>query len=367
MLGTDIYYLLALQKVKNVGDISAKKLLRHFGSAQAVFEAARQSGTPIPEIGTLMWQSIRNFSDWPKVEAELDFIEKNRIKVVTLFDDDYPRKLFHAPDGPILFFWKGQADLNSPRIISIVGTRNITPYGRSVVAELIEDLAPYQPLIVSGLAYGVDVEAHKNALKHGLSTIGILGHGFDRIYPDVHGKIARQMLEQGGLITEFWHTDAVDRVNFLKRNRIIAGMSEVTIIIESAEKGGSLVTADIANSYNRDVLAVPGRTTDVYSSGCNRLIKQNKAAILTSAHDLVDLLQWEDHSEPVKNVQLNLFVDLSDDEQKIFELLQEQLKMSMDEIAVTLQFPVSKTAQLLLQMELNGVIRSLAGKMYELI
>jgi len=367
MIGTDIYYLLALQKVKNIGDISAKKLLRHFGSAKAVFEAARKNQINVPEIGTVMTQSLKAFSDWKKVEQEIQFIEKNNIRIITIFDDEYPHKLFHAPDGPVLFFWKGNTSLSQQRIISIVGTRNMTAYGKRIVAELIEELARYKPLIVSGLAYGIDVEAHKNALKHNLPTIGVLGHGFQQIYPGAHRKIAEMMLKNGGLITEFWHSDPVDRVNFLKRNRIVAGMSEATIIIESGTKGGSLVTADIANSYNRDVLAVPGRINDKYSKGCNRLIKQNKAAILTTAQDLAEMLQWNIPEKIPPHRQLNLFVDLNDDEQKIFDLLQEKSKLSLDEIAIHLQFPVSKTAQLLLMLELNGIVQSLPGKTYELI
>jgi len=217
------------------------------------------------------------------------------------------------------------------------------------------------------LAYGVDVEAHLNALKHGLPTIGVLGHGFQRIYPSIHKKIADKMLENGGIITEFWHSDLVDRNNFLKRNRIVAGLSEATIIIESAEKGGSLVTADIANSYNRDVWAVPGRVQDNFSKGCNNLIKQNKAALLTEAKDIIDLLQWENQMSNHKAVQLNLFVDLTDDEQRIFDLLQENNKLSLDEISILSQFPISKTAQLLLNMELNGLVRGLSGKTFELI
>jgi len=319
MNNKDLYYLLGLQKVKNVGDISARKLLRHFGSAQAIFEAAKRNQIDVPEIGTLMTQSIKGFNDWTKVDVEMRYIEQNHIRVVTVFDEDYPHKLFHAPDAPILFFWQGKGKFTAPRSISIVGTRNITRYGKRMVAEIIDGLKEYNPLIVSGLAYGIDIEAHLNALKNDLSTIGVLGHGFQRIYPSVHKKIADTMLENGGLITEFWQSDIVDRNNFLRRNRIIAGLTEATLIVESAEKGGSLVTADIANSYNRDVFAVPGRANDTFSKGCNNLIKRNQAALITGAEDIIKYLQWENqHNKPV-NPQLNLFVDLSDEEQKIYE------------------------------------------------
>jgi len=365
----EIYYLLALQKVKNVGDISAKKLLKHFGSAKAVFEAAQKGHgrVDIMDVGTVMWQNIKNFSQWDRVEEELKYIEKESIKVISIFDPEYPYRLFHAPDGPILFFLKGEVDLNSKHVISIVGTRNITNYGKRMVEEIVDGLKDYNPLIVSGLAYGVDVEAHRQALAKGLLTLGVLGHGFQRIYPSVHHKIAMQMIDNGGLLTEFWHTDVVDRNNFLKRNRIVAGLSEATVIIESGEKGGSLVTADIANSYNRDVFAVPGRTTDMFSKGCNNLIKRNQASVLTDAQDIIQMLRWESEVKKSKNPQLNLFVDLSEDEQKIFDLLQEKGKMTLDEIAVTIQFPVSKTAQLLLQLELNNVVSGLSGKFFELL
>ena len=362
-----LYYLLALQKVKNIGDISAKKLLRHFGSAKAVFEAAKRNDITVQDIGSVMIKSLKQFNDWQRVSDEIKYIEQNRLKVVSIFDEAYPYRLQHAPDGPILFFYQGNADLNHSRMISIVGTRNMTSYGKRMVAELIEGLADYNPLIVSGLAYGVDIEAHLQALKHNLPTIAVLGHGFQRIYPAIHQKVARQMLDNGGLISEFWHTDPVDRNNFLKRNRIVAGMAEAVIIIESGVKGGALVTADIANSYNRDVFAIPGRTTDTFSKGCNNLIKQNKAALITDAQDIIKMLQWTEDKIKPANPQLNLFVDLNDDEQLIFDLLQAEAKMSLDEMSLKLEMPVSKMAQILLQMELNNIVTSLPGKFFELL
>jgi DNA processing protein len=362
----EIYYLLALQKVKNIGDITAKKLLRQYGSAKNIFDAIAQKSFDVKNTSKLIIQSLEDFSDWERVDSEMQFISDQQLNIMTIFDDDYPHKLFHAPDSPILFFWKGNIDWRMPRAISMVGTRNMTHYGKRMVAEIIEGLKEYNPIIISGLAYGVDVESHINAMKNNLSTIGVLGHGFNRIYPSIHKKIADNMLENGGLISEFWHSDIVDRNNFLKRNRIVAGLSEATIIIESGEKGGSLVTADIANSYNRDVFAVPGRANDTFSQGCNNLIKQNKAALVTSAQDIIQYLQWENKKNEKKNLQLNLFVELSEDEQQIFDLLQEKGKMSLDEMAVMLRFPVSKTAQLLLQMELNNVVKGLSGKFFEL-
>lgn len=363
----DLFYLLALQKVKGVGDINAKKLLKYFGSAEEVFKNLSQEKTEPPGIGSFIAGQIKNFNDFDRVEKELKFIEQNRITPVSIFDAGYPHHLFHAPDAPILFFKKGNFNLKNRKIISIVGTRNITPYGKRTVEEIIEGLKEYNPVIVSGLAYGVDINAHITALKHGLDTIGVLGHGFQRIYPAIHQKIASDMLQQGGLITEFWHTDTIDRNNFLKRNRIIAGISEATLIIESGEKGGSLVTANIANSYNRDVFAVPGRASDIYSAGCNNLIKNNQAQLVTNARDIIRFLRWEDNNKKRENPQLNLFVDLTPEEQQIFDFLRENGKTGLDEIAISTGFPVSKTAQLLLQMELNNVVTGLAGKQFEII
>ncbi len=363
----DIFYWLALQKVSGIGDISAKKLLRHFQSPKEIFEAAKRNAINVPDIGTYMISQLKNFDEFDRVEDELKFIEQNQIKITTIFDQDYPKKLFHAPDGPILFFSKGNFNVNNRKVISIVGTRNITAYGRRMVKEIVEGLKAYHPIIVSGLAYGVDIEAHLSALENDLETIGVLGHGFQRIYPAIHRKIADKMLQKGGLITEFWHTDIVDRNNFLKRNRIVAGMADAVIIIESGEKGGALVTAGIANSYNRDVFAVPGRISDVYSKGCNNLIKNNQAQLITSATDIVRFLNWDVQVRQPKNPQLNLFVDLSDDEQKIFDFLQYNGKTSLDDLSIHLQMPVSKIAQLLLQMELNNIINSLSGKYFELI
>ncbi len=367
MSNEEIYYLLALQKVKGVGDISAKKLLRHFGSATEIFKAAKNNSIDVPDIGTYMIQQIKGFNDFERVNIEMDYIAKNNIKITTIFDDDYPKKLFHAPDSPILFFSKGNFSLESRKTISIVGTRNITAYGKRVVAEIIESLKAFNPIIISGLAYGVDIEAHISALKNDLETIGVLGHGFQRIYPAVHRKIADSMLNQGGLITEFWHTDIIDRNNFLQRNRIVAGISEATLIIESGEKGGALVTADIANSYNRDVFAIPGRINDTYSKGCNNLIKNQQAQLITSGEEIIQFLQWEEKPVKNKNIQLNLFVDLNPDEQKIYDYLIENGKTSLDNLSVALQMPVSKTAQTLLQMELSNIVASLAGKQFEVI
>ena len=282
-------------------------------------------------------------------------------------DGSYPNYLKHCIDGPILLFQKGNIDLDGRKIISVVGTRNITSYGTAFCEKFIEDLAPLNPIIVSGFAYGVDICIQREAIKQGLQTIGCLAHGLNQIYPKVHAKYQAEVLKNGGFHTEFWSTSSPERENFLKRNRIIAGMSEATIVVESAEKGGSLVTADIANSYNRDVFAVPGRTTDKYSLGCNNLIKQQKAHVLTSAADLVYLLDWEIGQKEKKSVQKQLFVDLDDTEQGIYTYLQHNGKQLLDRIALECQIPIFKASSTLLNMEMKGVIRPLPGKLFEAI
>lgn len=282
-------------------------------------------------------------------------------------EDGYPAYLKHCIDSPILLFSQGNIDLNRRRIISIVGTRNITSYGTSFCEQLIEDLAPLDPIIVSGFAYGVDICVQRAAVKHGLQTIGCLAHGLNQIYPKIHEKYVTDINKNGGFFTEFWSTSQPDRENFLKRNRIIAGMGEATIVVESAEKGGSLVTADIANSYNRDVFAVPGRTQDKYSSGCNNLIKHQKAQMLTSAADLIYMMGWElEEKEPV-SIQKQLFVDLDDTEKEIYDYLQQGGKQMLDLIALDCKLPIFKVSSTLLNMEMKGVVRPLPGKLFEAI
>jgi len=279
-------------------------------------------------------------------------------------DAGYPEKLKHCIDGPILLFSKGNINLKDQRIISVVGTRKITAHGQAFCEELISELAPLDPVIISGFAYGVDITAHKAAVKNKLQTIGCLAHGFNQIYPKTHAKYIASVEENGGFFTDFWSSQSFDRNNFLKRNRIIAGLSEATIVIESAEKGGSLVTADIANSYNREVFAVPGRATDSQSRGCNNLIKSQNAHLLTSAADLIYILNWKLNES--KNIQKQLFVELEPQEQVIYEYLNLG-KQQLDMIALECKIPTFKAAGILLDMELKGVVRPLPGKLFEVI
>lgn len=367
MLEEEILYVLALQRVKGIGDINAKKLIAHCGTAKNVLKEKKQILEKINGIGSFTIRHLFDKENLMEAEKELQYLQKNNIEINYFLDKNYPNKLKHCIDAPILLFRKGKIDFQNKPIISIVGTRKITSYGRVFCEKLIEDLKEYNPIIVSGFAYGVDICAHKAALKNKLQTIGVIAHGFEQMYPKTHIKYTDSVCENGGFITDFWHNDKLIRENFLKRNRIVAGLSEATIIIESAEKGGSLVTADIANSYNRDVFAVPGRTTDSLSRGCNDLIKRNKAAILNSAQDLIEMLNWELESNSPKVIQKQLFVELDETEQLIYDFLFENGKELLDIIAINCEMPIHKITSVLFTMEMKGVIKPLPGKLFEAV
>lgn len=358
--------ILRLQKSKAVGAILAKKLILNVGDVTQVFREKATHLSKINGIGKLVLTHLFDKSNIRLAEEELKYIQDNSISYSYFLDDDYPIGLQHCIDSPILLFKDGAIDFSNKKIISIVGTRNMTSYGRDFCNTLVADLAVYSPLIVSGFAYGVDICAHKAAIKNNLQTIAVLAHGLEEIYPKVHKKYVHQVNENGGFLTEFWHRETPLRENFLKRNRIVAGISKATIIIESAAKGGALVTADIANSYDKDVFAVPGRTTDLYSKGCNNLIRNNSAFLLNSAEDLVKILNW-DLKEKGINIQRQLFLELSVNEQKIYDLLQDQGQQILDTISLECNIPVYQLSSILLQMELKGVTKPLPGKVFELV
>ena len=366
MSSEELQYVLALQHIPNLGDTLAKKLIRHFGSAKNVLQQKKQNLLKIDGIGGYRLRDFFDATHLKAAEAELKFIEKNQIKVLYFKDQDYPDKLKHCIDGPVVLFQRGNINLKTQKIISVVGTRKITQSGVAFCEKFIEELSPLNPVIVSGFAYGVDITAQKAAVANNLQNIGCLAHGLDQIYPKVHQKYVGSIEENGGFFTDFWSSDDFDRNNFLKRNRIIAGLSEATVVIESAEKGGSLVTADIANSYNREVFAVPGRPSDKLSKGCNDLIKSQKAHLLNSAADLVYMLNWQPE-ETAKPVQKQLFIELDDEENNVLDFLQKEGKAQLDSIAINCNFPTYKTAGILINMELKGVVRPLPGKLFELI
>lgn len=367
MTQSELYHTLALMQVEGVGDVIAKKLIQHCGNAEAVFTSKKSQLQQIDGIGSVLIKNLQDKSVFVKAEAEIQFIAQENISTTYIQEENYPERLKHCYDSPVLLFQAGNINLQNRRVISIVGTRQITTYGMEFTKKFMEEIAPLNPIIVSGFAYGVDIYAHQMAMDCGLQTIGVLAHGLNQIYPKTHKKYMAKMEQNGGFLTEFWSTSKPDKENFIKRNRIVAGISEATLVIESAEKGGSLVTANFANDYNRDVFAVPGRTTDKYSQGCNNLIKTQRANLLTSAADLVYILNWELQRESQKSVQKQLFISLTNEEQKIYDYLQTSGKEMMDIIALECDFPIYRISSILLNMELKGVIRPLPGKMFEVV
>ncbi|WP_437396003.1 DNA-processing protein DprA [Flagellimonas lutimaris] len=368
MTEPEIIAALRLQSIPNIGDVTAKKLIAHCGSPKAVFEDKPHHLFKIDGIGKMTLKGLHDSIHLEEAQKEFEFLTKEDIVTSYFMDDDYPIRLKHCVDGPILLFQRGNIDLKHQKVISVVGTRNITNYGASFCNQFIEEIAPLNPVIVSGLAYGVDIAVQKAAMDQGLQTIACMAHGLNQIYPKVHSKYKSKIEANGGFMTEFWSNSRPNRENFLKRNRIIAGLSEATVVIESAEKGGSLVTADLAYGYHREVFAVPGRATDKWSKGCNDLIKYQKAHLFTSAAELIYLLGWEiGEEERKKTVQKQLFIELDETEQSIYSYLQLNGKQMLDTVALECNLPIFKVSSTLLNMEMKGVIRPLPGKMFEAV
>ena len=364
-MNNELLYQLALTQVPNIGSIHAKILLQAYGNAKSIFQAPRHHLERIEGIGTVRADAIRSFNAWDSCDKEINFAQKKKIKVLFQDDEDYPKRLLHCPDSPILIFYKGNVSLNASRIVSVVGTRNHSEYGRHACEEFIEKIKDEQVLIISGLAFGIDTISHKAALKNELPTVGVLAHGLDRIYPPENRNLAKQMLENGGLVTEFWSENDPDRENFPMRNRIVAGMCDVVVVIESGKKGGSMITADIANSYNKDVFALPGRTSDPKSEGCNLLIRNNKAMLLTDAIHFLEMMNWRQTKVPKKK-QRELFITLTENEQLIVDILKDRPSIHIDELYLRCNLSGTQTAAALLMLELNGIIISLPGKIYQL-
>jgi DNA processing protein len=360
-----LIYKIALTFIKNVGHVTAKNLLGHFGTAEAIFKASVTQLMQVPGIGEVTANQIKDPQSLKRAAEQLQFTVKHNIQVLFFLDDNFPRRLRDCFDAPILLYYKGTADLNHPRIVSIVGTRKASPYGKMLCRQLAEALKPQDVLIISGLAYGIDVTAHQESLNLEIPTIGVLGHGLDRLYPHLHKQIAQRMLKQGGLVTEFPLNTTPDKENFPKRNRIIAGLADVTIVVEATAKGGALITAEIANSYNRDVFAFPGRTIDEYSQGCNFLIKTNRAGLLNHPKDLLYYLGWDDAPAEAAETQLKLPVGLCEEEVQIVKILQHAPAL-VDEIASKMNLQQSKLAIHLLSLEMQGFLTALPGKVYRL-
>jgi len=359
-----LIYQIALTLIPGVGDVLGKKLVLLCGSAEGVFREPRRHLKKIPRVGDVLCDAVGNKELLNRAEREVAFVEKYRIKTLFFQDADYPHRLKHCLDSPLLLFYKGTSDLNAARIIGIVGTRSASEYGRSVTQKLVSGLVQQQVLVVSGLAYGIDSCAHRFALDHGLDTVGVLGHGLDRVYPYLNKPLAEKMLTQGGLLSEFLSETKPDRENFPKRNRIIAGLCDALVVVEAARKGGALITGDIANSYNRDVFAIPGRIGDLYSEGTNWLIRTNRAALIQSPEDIEYLMGWK--QEPVRPAagQRKIFIEMTEEEEKIVDLLGEKDQLTIDEISLSTAIPMSKASAALLNLEFEGIVKCLPGKIY---
>jgi DNA processing protein len=365
---SDLLYQLALTLVPNIGDVHSKLLIQHFGNAENIFKAKQSSLDKIEGIGYTRARSIKQFDDFATAEKEITFIQKYKIKTLFLTDKEYPQRLLNCYDSPTLLFYKGSADLNASKIISIVGTRSNTEYGKNFTEKIIEDLSEENVLIVSGLAFGIDAIAHKAALKNELPTMGVVGHGLDRIYPPAHTSLAKEMIKkEGGILSEFMSGTKPDKHNFPLRNRIVAGISDATIVVETTIKGGSMITGNLAGAYNRDVFTVPGRTIDLKSAGCNHLIKHSKAILLTDANELLEVMGWKEKKKSSTKKQKELFIELSGEEKIVVKILQEKESTHIDEINLNSGLTSSSVAAAILNLELQGVVSSLPGKMYKLI
>jgi len=371
-MSLELKYQIALSLVKGIGPKLARNIIAYLGSVNIFFEEKKLPFEKIPGIGDFTSTMLNNLnkSELLKIaENEVNFILKNNINPLFFLDDNYPKRLSNCEDAPIILYIKGSVNLDSQKIISIVGTRLPTEYGLSFCEKFISDLAKnYQDtVIVSGLAYGIDICAHRNSLKNKLPTVAVLAHGLDRIYPSLHSHVAREMLSNGALITEFMTKTNPDKQNFVKRNRIIAGVSDAVIVIESSKKGGALITANIANSYNRDVFAVPGRINDETSTGCNNIIKTNRANLLESIEDLAYIMGWESKSFP-KNIQISIFNQPESAEEKaIMDILLVEKEMNLNLLALKCAYPVGKVSATLLELEFKGLIKSCPGGMYKLL
>jgi DNA processing protein len=365
-MNEDLKYQIALTLIPGVGAINAKKLIGYCGGVEAVLREKKAALSKIPGVGEIIAKSVAEHDVLGRAEEEVEFVKKNSIKTYFFLDSNYPSRLKHCEDGPILFFCKGDVDFNTNKVVGVIGTRNMTEYGKEKCEEIIKGLVPHDALIVSGLAYGVDSCAHKVALDTGLETIAVLGHGLDRIYPAINSSLAKRIEGQGALVSDFVSKTKPDRENFPKRNRIIAGLCDAVIVIEAAVTGGALITADIANSYNRDVFALPGRTTDAFSKGCNSLIKINKANLLESVADVEYIMGWTTKKGKQTPKQQAMFAELDPKEEVIVEFLKKNHEASIDYLVSNLGNTVGQTSAILLGLEFKGVVKQLPGKIFKL-
>ena len=362
----ELKFRIALTLLPDVGPVLAKSLVSYCGSVAGVFARKKTFLERIPGIGPKTAASITRHPSFQRAEKEVAFIRRYKIKPLFYLDADYPARLKNCEDAPVLLYQKGPADLNTGRLLAVVGTRKVTDYGKDLVDHLVQDLAPLKVTIVSGMAYGVDILAHKYSLRYDVPTVAVMAHGLDRIYPGVHKPVAEKMLAAGALLTEYPSDTNPDRENFPSRNRIVAGLCDATVVIESGIKGGAMITAELANSYNKDVFAFPGRVSDEYSIGCNELIRKNKAMLVQTAGEIASIMNWEEKKKPEIPRQLSLLTELKVEEKTLVDILKEG-KTGIDTLSLKAGMPVSKVSTTLLNLEFAGVLKSLPGKIYELI
>ncbi len=360
----DLLYQISLKLIPGIGDVLLKNLISYCGSVEAVFKEKKAKLLRIPGIGEVLANNIVSFRNFDRAEKECLFIEKHKINTYFYLDNNYPFRLKDLQDAPCLLFGLGNFDPNASRMVGIVGTRRASEYGKQFTQKLIADLKEQNIQVVSGLAMGIDGIAHKAALQNEIPSIGVLAHGLDRIYPSQHEALAKKMLGCGGLLTEFPSLSNPDRENFPKRNRIVAGLSDVLVLVETAIKGGARITAEIANSYNKEVMAVPGRVGDYYSQGCNCLIQEHKAALLTSAQDLVQWMNWDQTQSSKPGI--DLFQQLHPDELVLVNFIRAKTRVALDDMAFELNADPGTLALKLLELEFAGFVRTLPGKQYEL-
>ncbi len=361
----ELLYEVALTLIPGVGDVNAKKLIAYCGGAEAVFQEKKKNLLSIPGIGERTVDSVISQNVLRRAERELDFADRNGIRILYYLNPDYPKRLQHCYDSPVIIYCKGYTDLNVEKIVGVVGTRNVTDYGKMLTEKLIHDLVDDDVLVVSGLAYGVDTCAHKAALKNDLTTVAVLAHGFQTIYPSANASLARKMIESGGcLLTEHISGTEPDKENFPKRNRIVSGMIDCLVVVESAAKGGALITAEIANNYDREVFAFPGRICDTYSEGCNNIIKTNKANLLTDVEDLRYIMRWNDDRK-MQPKQMRMFRDFSLEEQKVMDVFGDDNIVYLDKIITDTMLSPTKIASVLLSLEFDGILAALPGKRYQ--
>jgi DNA processing protein len=359
----EVLYYIALTKINKIGPVLAKTLISYCGSAKSVFRESRQSLEAIPGIGKVLTDEILTSGALAQAEREIEFCLRHNIDAIHYHEGRYPRRMLYFDSCPIVIYYKGHGELNHFRTVAIVGTRTPTESGKIICEKVVEGLRPYQTMVISGLAFGVDAVAHKACVQHGIPTLAVLGHGLDRIYPQSHKSLADKMQVNGGLLTEFPSGTLPDKENFPMRNRLIAALSDAVIIIESKRKGGSIITAEFANEFNKDVFAVPGRVSDEYSEGCNKLIKQNKAHLLETAEDVAYIMRWEELDKN-KDIQGQLFLDLEPAESEIIDCIRQAKTITIDALTYKLKLAPSEVSSLLLGLEFKGLVRSLPGKKY---